>query len=320
MNQNRYVSVSTSLLGSVYMTLSKHDNLDNRMYSSELRKFVEEIPFISGETKNYTQGRAVKISVFITNLYNANKIVLEDNVSELLEAFENGLNSNITKVFASSARDVYTILSRHKKRVFKDAELYFIDETSLKELIRIKERLIENYINKSDDRLFGISKIVNVLNESDVCTKYDVEYLPRSKQINRAKSVERYIEGHFHAWKNNLINEHKEYIEVHKPDDITIERLKKSLELELFRANEEHEHIMKNKSNKDMKVRIIGHKNAVTHPRVTITTQKHTNNKHLRSEVPNALWFSPTPFRSDMEADEFIASAKHAYGDVYYIE
>jgi len=313
--RDKNIKVKLELLQNVKSLLLNYFKLSMKSCSGDLKDFVEELA-AQQEDKFYTQKRATKVSVGIRVYFNINKLKFDESIEELLHLFEKGIESQAARVFAKTAQEILTIIHYHPSRSFLDAELFFIDEDAKKKIIEACTRLEGSYSNKSDERLFKITRIINVLNDKDVCFKYDVKYVSKFKQINRELSVKKYLPGHYAVWRNSTIKEHKEYIRVHSIKGDNLKRLQNALEIKLSQAADEEKYITENSQN--LEVRIIGLENAVLHPRISITTKKHTNDKHLRSEVPNALWFSPAPFRSDMSADEFINSSKNAFGDVYY--
>ncbi len=288
--------------------------ISTKALSGELKEFEQEISNTS-VSASVTQSKAAKISVAINVYYSINAFKMDESIDELLFLFGRSIESDMAKIFALCSQELLCTIAGYPTRTFMDAQVHFIDESAYKSVIKIQSTLESSYENSNDKRVYNISRIGNLISP-ELCYKYSVKYTPKFKQINREVSVQKYQPGHYSIWKNTLIKDHNEYIAVHKPDEITITRLRFAMEAKLLAAKDEHEYMKEHKD--DLEIRIIGYKNAELRPVINFTNAKHTNDKHLRSEVPNILWFNPSPFRSDMNVDEFINSSQNAYGDVYY--
>lgn len=315
MPRKKNITIDYTVLKGVEEALSQRFLLSQRALSSELKDFHQELYTLS-KNKAMTQSRATKISVSLSVYYSINEFAMEKDIETLILLFAEETDNNIAKVFTRSAQEVLTLLHTYPRRTYMDAELYFIDKKASKELDKIEKRLKESFEKESDNRFYGINRILKHLNSNEIAYNYSVFYTPRFKHVSLQESVEKYQPGHYGAWKNSLIKEHHEYINTHKPDDLTIQRMQHTLEAKLKAAKEEDEYMQKNSD--EIEIRIIGYAHADLKPVIKIRNEKHTIDKHLRSEVPNVLWFEPSPFRSDMEADEFIQEAQNPYGDVYY--
>ena len=315
---SRYISHAQKELLSVVRCLKSHDNKYNTKFTKSITDFIDDILSSSKERRNISQNRALKVCIDIRSFYIANGIKLEDDLNNFLTQTQEQLKGDMAEAFIEASIEVRKILYAFPRRRFIDSDVFFIDAGALKQLLTIGERIDSKLEKKSDNRLFSLKHLVKVLNAHEICSKYSVDYLQKFPQITKKDSVAKYLEEEYRVWVNSTIKEHKEYIEIHKPDDITVKRMQYELEAKLAKAKDEHEYITDNFDNLDVK--IIAYAKAEMYPSISITTESETNRAHLRNSVPNALWFSPSAARANKSADTFIKEAKNPYGSVYYIE
>jgi hypothetical protein len=139
-----------------------------------------------------------------------------------------------------------------------------------------------------------------------------------------------YLPSNYAVWRNVEKSNLEELFRAHKFDEGTKNKIQKEHDAMLLAAQNEYNYIMENAETLD--VRIIGYEQAKLYPRISFVTKfkEYDKNKkcdvdkskaqdrHLKSEVPNVLWFDPMPYRMDMEVKEFIENSQHAFGDVYF--
>lgn len=287
-------------------------------FSSDIRKFTAEALSMESETKNYTPERCAKLIAAIRAYLSINKIEQDGETESLLEGFSSVIvDDEILTLFANSASSVLEILRDADKRVFMEAEVYYIDEIAMRKLVEIEQALISLFTRKTDKRRFNINRLVNLLNPDSPSHRYSVRFIPKFQQISSCEALDKYFESNYIIWRNTKIKSFNEMLDAHKFDENTKARLQQTHDSELERAQEEHDYIVKNFDNID--VRISGYEHETLYPSMSFSTLNRTYDKHLRSEVPNVLWFVPRPFRTNMGIKDFIENSQHAYGNVYYI-
>lgn len=297
--------------------LQRHHTKHTKGFSSDIKKFVQEALDIISDSKNYTPERCAKLAAAIQSYFSINDIPMDDAVKSLLDGFASVLeNREVMVLFSKSAARVIELLHTYEKRVFGDAEVYFVDEDGMKELVHTRDSLLALFTRETDKRRFSINKLVNLLNPDSVAHKYSIKLMPKSQQINRIESVESYLDANYIVWRNTRIKQHEEMLKTHKFDDVTKAKIQREHDSELALAEEEYKYILERFEEID--VRITGYEHETLYPSIAVTTASKAFEKHLRSEVPNALLFAPRPFRQNMKVKEFIDEAQHAFGNVYY--
>ena len=287
-------------------------------FNSELRGFCKEVDSINEAIKAYTPPKAAKLSVSMQAYFRYNHIEVNPYVSELVEGFESVLKKGVSFAFSQCAKEITELLYQYKSRTFLDAELFFIDEEAMIKIAELKTYLESKYENRAQIKSHNFNKLINVLDTKLPSHKYSVKYISKHQQINKVDSVRNYLPSHFEVWRSKAIAAHKELLKVHNFDEDMRKKIVTEHQSALRRAKEEYEFILKNMDTLD--VRIAGYEHATLYPSITYATAKRSNDRHLRSEVVNALWFKPYVHRLDMSVKEFIESSQSAFGDVYYKE
>jgi len=298
--------------------LKRHFNEHNTQPSSILKKFVDEVDVHHRSTKGITHNRAVVLIVDVNSFYFTNRLIMEEQIEEFLNSLVHSLDTQSSLNFLEAAERLRTILIPLKRRRFLDAELLFCNKEALDSIKSLRNEYEKGLRDDYERRYLSLKQIINILNEDSVCFDYKIDYVHKFKQINNSASVGRYHEKHYFSWVNKQKMAFEEYVRVHRPEAHIVNRMKLDLDANLKRAEDEHNYIMQHMNEID--VRIISFPRAKLYPKITISTQKHTNSRHLKNSVENLLWFEPRHARSDKDVDIFIRSAKNPYGDVFYIE
>lgn len=287
----------------------------------ELRSFISEAQSYDGATKNYTPERIARILANIESYYSINKIAKREKIELFIKQASTVLDGGAMKIFSHTAHSVSNILYELPKRVYDDSELYFTDEDTLKDLLVLKHNLEEHLVSRSYKKRFAFSTLVNILNEDNPSHKYNVKYTPKFIHISEKDSIDKYIDAHYHVSRNWENKNFKEFLATHKFDPETIKRLEIEHKAKLKKQQEEYEFLRENHDNPNINIKILDFEEPKLYPKisVTITAEKRSFERHLRSEVPNLLWFIPRPFKKNMKIKEFLEEATHAFGSAYYI-
>lgn len=310
--------------------LSRHDNKFNNPYSSDVKSFIKEV-LSEQQKKQITPLRATRLSIDIASFYFSNRIKMEKPIQDFLKKINTEIKSDLARIFYTTAHDVLEFIKTLPKRHFLKTEVYFCKKDIFDAIITIKKEYEKNLTSSYEKRYFGFKNILNILNEKGPCFDYSVSYIERSKIITEEKSVHKYIGGEFFAWKNKLIADTEEYIKIHLTKEIDIQRKRLELKKKIAKAEDEYNFLVSylekqitkkedEQQDKNINIRIISYKDAELYPKIKISLRGSSNSKHLRSTVPNLLWFEPQIAREDMEVDAFIKKAKNPFGYVYYIE
>ena len=312
---SRYFTCSADEVKDVAAILRDNRNANPSFFTVDIREFCREADTLS-ELKAYTPGRCAKLHVAISAYYNFNSIAMTPKVQALLDGFSSVLTKGVPLAFKECAEDITQLLYNYRCRTFLEAELYFIDEKALK-FIKMRRAYLESlYETQAHTKLYSFSKIINLLNYNQLSHRYSVKYIPKFQQINKIESVKKYLPSHYAVWKATAIKDFNELLESHDFDEGSIKKMKKEQEMLLARAAEDYEYLLNNPDNLD--IRISGYDEASNYPAIIFATEKRATEKHLRSEVVNALWFKPHNSRLDLSTKEFIETSTRAFGNVYY--
>lgn len=216
---------------------------------------------------------------------------------------------------------VNDVLAGYSFRVVGEAKLYFIDEVGSKELVSLEDDFDGRGITTKFERK-EFAQVVNVLNGSDAAISYSVGLRGKHRQITEQAKVDKYLEGEFAVWKNVVLKKAREIIATHSPDDQTVARINREVNNEIEVAQGELAYILSNRDTLEIKIAGFTHQKVYPYIQYSIELdgKKKLQNKHLSIVAPNVLYYCPAPYRSDMKIDEFIKSAKNAFGDVYYMQ
>ena len=313
------LTLSKELLVQCAKELLDFKNKYELFFTSYLEEFCKEALEVEATQKNYTPERCAKVLASIEIYYTNNPIVQSDSISGLTGSLEGILQKNeVFAIYLKYTKDIYTLLhTKLRKMDYMSASLYFADTETRDKISMMFESMDKLLTNQTLQKRFSLSKVVNFYNIDSPCHKYSVKYVPKYQYIKKPESVERYLPAHYEIWVNKEKKYFNDYLKTHNLDPNTVSKLTLEHEQKLKRAKEEYEYIEQNPDSLD--VRILGYEDADVYPQITITLEKGSKDRHLKSETPNLLWFIPKPFRSTMDAKEFIETSQYAgFGDVYY--
>lgn len=286
-------------------------------FSTYIQLFCEEALILEASSKNYTPERSAKLSAYIDIYFSENPIVKSESIKQLSREFATILQKNeVHALYSKYTIDIYSLLQNTKKISYMNAEVHFIDNKQRESLLQMFTSMDKLLTSKTLLQRFSLSKVINFLNPDVLSYRYLVKYIAKYQYIKKPESIERYLPATYEVWKNSTKKYFNTFISTHKFDENTKKRLIQEHETELLRAKEEYEYITQNIE--DLDVRILGYEDASLYPRISFTCNKYTTHKHLKSEMPNVLWFAHEAFRTNMEAKEFIETSQSAFGDVYY--
>lgn len=313
-----YLHFETDGLKDLCAHLLTHEREAGESYIKVVDDFIEEVMTSEKPTMHFTSERIAKVASSI-RFYNkthgvsaagASKLFLDSVADEIADHPQLG-------PYAATADEISTLLEKFRYRTFDDARLYFVDASTMAELLRIKKRFEENLPLESHKRRYNIGSIVKLLNPFEAAHTYDVRFVGKKQEINRPESVELYLNGAFDVWKNTALSNLEELISTHEYDDLLVSKMRLDLEGEIKAARANYDELIANKENYE--IRFIGEEKL--YPSLRFSTEKKTQVAHLSIKgVASVLWYEPVGFRTDMTVLEFKKMANHAFGPVYYTE
>lgn len=286
-------------------------------YDNIIKSFVDEANKLDTEYKNYTPERSAKILASMKCFLRANNIEASDEFQDIFKNFESIFNNNTTKVFAKCAEEINILLYSCKKRSFLGRVVYFLGDQEKDKILEIEREIKESLKRKSDIKKFKITKLINLINPEQTAVKYSVRYVCKYQKINKLESVEQCLPAHF---KRHCIFKAKEFFEMlsaHNFNKKQIATMTRKHNTEMKKLKEEYDYLMLNSEQLD--VRIISSSKVASYPIISYYADGRTYEKMLKSEIPNALWFNPNTPKEKMTIEEFINSAMHSFGDIYYM-
>ena len=221
----------------------------------ELKRFLAEVIAFTSDERNYTPERAAKIIAGIETYYSVNQIDVDLEVEALIDEFSKGLDSKVVSDFAEVASKVNKIIATCPMRKFDNAELYFLEEKDIQELMKLKESFEPLLTNRIYLERFKFSRLVNLLNPDQPAHKYDVVYVPKFQHIKEPESLEKYLPAHYKINRNKKMKDFKEFLNTHGFNQSAVQRLKVNHDAELKRDEEEYHFLLENIDNEKIEIK-----------------------------------------------------------------
>lgn len=213
------------------------------------------------------------------------------------------------------------ILSESECITVGNATLYFINE---KQDHRLQELEIEfdGEESRMPSQRKEFAQIVNYLNPASPTTTYATGIRGKHRQISDEAKVFKRLKGQFAIWKNTLKKDAEMKLKVHnysyKDRDILMREINDKIKI----AEGELAYIIENYDKLEVKIAGVLHEKSYPYIQYADVSsgERVTKQKSLSITVPNALYYTPTLFRSDMSIREFVKKARNPFGDIFYLK
>lgn len=244
---------------------------------------------------------------------NRNKLVL-DKLQHILQS--------ATKV------DFNTLFKEdtEKKVIFEAVDFYLVDQSTLLEIRKLEENVLEIGGKDNPNAFRAYAKIIN---KEFPCYKYSFLVKKRAREIFDREKVKARLEAEVEKYINRERVKLKDEAQKAELSEDEVRYLERGLEQRLESEKEKIQEVLEDFESYD--VVITNHEHCKTYPAIyyTLRTEekkksyKKQDSEHLRLGVPNILWYKEedafSEYRADMKIEEVIATFD-AYCDTIYVK
>lgn len=180
---------------------------------------------------------------------------------------------------------------------------------------------------------FGISTLLKYLNKEHPAHYYKLYKKELWEQVNDQDKVKDRLDGKFAKWKYTMKKRTLEKLNAKGVDSTTKAKIEADMSKEIAVAEKELEYIKENFDSLDVRISEYEHRRVYTGIAVSLTLPpeiKKLKGKEkiesvlrmtLRKDVANILWYRELSEDAKLnELQRYLKYAKHAFGDVYYLE
>lgn len=225
---------------------------------------------------------------------------------------------NKKEIFANTKKSVDEFLVGRKSFNTLESKLYFCSESEMAFLVGLKAQLEDSYTRKADANEFGIARIINLLNPTDLAYSYSIGLTSKYRTISKVTSVEASFDQEYHVWKNRYSKEQHEYAEIHELKGDAYEQHMKKMYHVLEAGSSMYDYVKENME--DIDVLICGYDKAKSYAQIVYSTANRKTQKHLSIKVPNILALDLAPYQKRMKVAEIVNKGVNAFGDVYFMK
>jgi len=200
---------------------------------------------------------------------------------------------------------------------YNDAEVYFIDEEVLKNLLLLENKIRAEYKGRTKNP-FG--RYAKLLNPGKIAIKYNFYMRKTPRIIKDAQKVFEALDKEFLLFKNVLLKEFEEGIESNKElEESEVIKLREEVNNRIDTEYKQLEDIKRNFNSYE--VVITNYNQAREYPTIHYTSEdKKHYTEHLSIKVPNFLFYreEASDSKSTASIKKFINTANLIGNTIYY--
>ena len=222
-------------------------------------------------------------------------------------------------------KKVATLLSSYtpeKITIDKDMkpfEFYLADIELNNALNNLRFELESVLEDEIDIKKYGFKKIVKFYNPGIAASSYFFYFETKWKQVNDPDKVKKRLDEEFTVWANSYRSYAYKQLDSNSSMDAEFLSLQKKLINKKISEKEEVLTWLKENFNKLDDVRICSKERANDYGSLRYELDGKRMTAHLSSKLPSVLYYEKKEYRKNNKVDMFLADAKNAFGDVYFI-
>jgi len=323
--RNNRIDLDNAII--VLQEVASFVNNNNIKLWKPLEDFFEDIKKKTKNKNNIKIDRAARVSIILENFIKAHNIYINNKTAyrQLLKDLDRVPSGNAQDVhiaYQKAMHEIYSFLENVQYRDFMDAKLYLLNEEQKQKILNVLEPLKESLSNTGPSfaKTYAISSIVNLIASLETSIiKYSVSYQLLYPNVYKEEKGEHYIEKERGMALARLNQEHASLVNAGNHDALTIAKKESEKRAKEQKINDNYKYLMENREKLD--IRLIGFKNASLYPQLHIVKeQKGKQYLHLKSTVPNLMWYKPQLLQGEFKIKEFIENSENAFGNIYFRE
>ncbi|MDD4969901.1 MAG: hypothetical protein PHT07_10785 [Paludibacter sp.] len=220
---------------------------------------------------------------------------------------------------------VEEVLLRYSSKRVGDATVYFIDAAGDAQLRSLQDHYDRRDTDKFSKRVkTEFSKVLKIVNPGKPATQYSTGIRGKHRQITDHEVIfdEKFLDTEFAIWKNKYKKLMTEEAILHNYDDEAMRVLNDQINTDILKAEGELQYLKDNQDKVVVKIAGVLHQKSYPYIQFPSENEKGdriTLTEHLSILAPNAFYYTPALYRSDMTINTFVKLAKNPFGDVFYM-
>jgi hypothetical protein len=217
------------------------------------------------------------------------------------------------------------VLARYSSKRVGESIVYFVDSVGDAQL-----RALQGQYDRRDSDKFSkrvkteFSKVLKIINPGTPATQYSTGIRGKHRQITDQDVIfdEQFLDTEFIIWKNKYNKEMRDEAILHNYSDEAMQKLNDKINSDVLNAEGELRYIKENKDKVVVKIAGVLHQKEYPYIQFPSENEKGKRvsiSEHLSILAPNAFYYTPEPYRSDMSINTFVKHAKNPFGDVFYM-
>jgi hypothetical protein len=227
--------------------------------------------------------------------------------------------------FEEIKQKVTTLLSSYEPekitvdQEIKPFQLYLADLDLNNKLNNLRFELESILDDEIDLKKYGFRKIVKFYNPGVAATSYFFYFETKWKQVNDPDKVKKRLDEEYAVWANAYRHYAFEQLDSSSSIDAEFLSVQKDLiEKKITQKKEVLLWLKENFENLD-DVRVCSKERANDYGSLRYELDGKRVTAHLSSKLPSVLYYEKKEYRKNNKVDIFLADAKNAFGDVYFI-
>jgi len=201
----------------------------------------------------------------------------------------------------------------------KPFEFYLADIELNNALNNLRFELESVLEDELDIKKYGFKKIVKFYNPGIAASSYFFYFETKWKQVNDPEKVKKRLDEEYAVWANSYRSYAFEQLDRNSSIDAEFLSVQKSLiNKKIFEKKKVLLWLKENFNSLD-DVRICSKERANDYGSLRYELEGKRMTAHLSSKLPSVLYYEKLEYRKNNKVDMFLADAKNAFGDVYFI-
>ncbi|PCI28635.1 MAG: hypothetical protein COB67_05855 [SAR324 cluster bacterium] len=196
---------------------------------------------------------------------------------------------------------------------------YLADLDLNNQLNNLRFELESTLDDELDLKKYGFHKIVKFYNPGVVSTSFFYYFETKWKQVNDPQKVKNRLEEEYTVWANSYKAHSFEQLDRNSSLDAEFLSIQKSLINKKIAEKRKILLWLQNNFDSLDDIRVCSKERANDYGSLRYELDGKRITAHLSSKLPSVLYYEKQEYRKNNKVDMFLAEAKNAFGDVYFI-